>query len=732
MFKILFLLFRTSFIIILYLLYKKKSSTLLIDKNDYHYHFDNYHFEYENNSILTNINVIPFPQFIDKKNSVLIISNGFRIISKQNSTKDLRLALRRYSKYISLLAGISVEINQTFLSSENKLIIDCPLITSPNNTYPKLGEDESYTLNITKTGSYLYSLSLTGIIRGLSTFVQLIQRNASSDTFYIPLVNIIDRPRFIWRGLLLDVSRHWMPVSVIRRTLNTMELSKFNVLHLHLSDDQGFRVESIEHHLLYDRKYFFSQNDIEYLVEYARQRRIRIIPEFDMPGHTTSWFVGYPELASQPGPYQIATRWGVMKATMDPTKENTYIFLDKFFKEMTKLFPDPYFHIGGDEVEGSQWTQSSTIQQFINENKLENNRGLQAYFNKRIQKLLKKYGKIMVGWEEILDEIHENRTIDKDAVMQAWLSQEATTNAVQKGYRVIVSDGYYLNRHQSSISYYNVDPILSNHLDLLHEEQRNHVVGGEGCLWSEGVTPNSVDSRIWPRALAIAERLWSPSSITDENFLYERLFRMNHLFDKMQTGVTHISSYKSQLQNLILDPKKKVDLLDPLVILANVCEACGPLERFKIYKYSTNTSLTTFADVLQPENELIWKLGKLPINDESSYRDIFQTWSINHLRLKELFDNVEKTKNQEIWGQDIEQLSINLANTSQIGLRILDYNSKKILNSDKGNTMNSWTLSHWILYHKTLLEQLENQVKEVRLAAVRPVLRLLNAIHIIP
>ncbi|CAF4061853.1 unnamed protein product, partial [Rotaria sordida] len=369
---------------------------------------------------------------------------------------------------------------------------------------------------------------------------------------------------------------------------------------------------------------------------------------------------------------------------------------------------------------------------FINENKLENNRGLQAYFNKRIQKLLKKYGKIMVGWEEILDEIHENRTIDKDAVMQAWLSQEATTNAVQKGYRVIVSDGYYLNRLQSSISYYNVDPILSNHLDLLHEEQRNHVVGGEGCLWSEYVTPNSVDSRIWPRALAIAERLWSPSSIKDENFLYERLFRMNHLFDKMRTGVTHISSYKSQLQNLILDPKKKIDLLDPLVILANICEPCCLQERSQMYNYSTNIPLTTFADVLQPESELIWKLGKLPINDESSYRDIFQTWSINHLRLKELFDNVEKTKNQEIWGQDIEQLSINLANTGQIGLRILDYNSKKILNSDKSNTMNSWTLSHWILYHKTLLEQLENQVKEVRLAAVRPVLRLLNSIQIIP
>ncbi|CAF1335902.1 unnamed protein product [Rotaria sordida] len=716
-FNILFALFITSILPSPYLLYEQTPSTVPIAKN---------------NSTLTNISVIPYPEFIDKKNSTVTISNGFRIISKQNLTEDLQLALHRYSKYISLLTGISVTINQTFLSPRNKLIIDCPSIISKIDKYPKLGEDESYKLNITKTGSYLYSLSLTGIIRGLSTFVQLIEQHESSNTFYIPLVNIIDRPRFMWRGLLLDVSRHWMPVPVIERTLNTMELSKFNVLHLHLSDDQGFRVESIKYNLLHDRKDFFTQKDIKYLVEYARQRRIRIIPEFDIPGHTTSWFVGYPELASQSGPYQLATRWGVMKPTMDPTKENTYIFLDKFFREMTKLFPDPYFHIGGDEVEGSQWTQSPTIQQFINEHNLKNNHGLQAYFNKRIQKLLKKYGKIMIGWEEILDEIHENQTIDKDVVIQTWLRQQATANAVKNGYQVIVSNGYYLNRLLSSINYYKVDPILRNNLYLPREQQQNNILGGEACVWSEYIAANSVDSRIWPHALAIAERLWSPSSITNENFLYERLFRMNHLFDKMQTGVTHISLYKSQLQNFILDPKKKLDLLQPLIILADVCEPCGPQERSKIYTYSANTPLTTFTDVLQSESELIWKLGKLPINDELSYRDIFQTWSINHLHLRELFDNVEKTKNQKIWGQDIEQLSLNLANTGQIGLRILDYNSKKILNSDKNNTMNSWTLSYWICYHKTLLRQLENQVKEVRLAAVRPVLRLLNSIQIIP
>ncbi|CAF3918680.1 unnamed protein product [Rotaria sordida] len=716
-FNILFALFITSILPSPYLLYEQTPSTVPIAKN---------------NSTLTNISVIPYPEFIDKKNSTVTISNGFRIISKQNLTEDLQLALHRYSKYISLLTGISVTINQTFLSPRNKLIIDCPSIISKIDKYPKLGEDESYKLNITKTGSYLYSLSLTGIIRGLSTFVQLIEQHESSNTFYIPLVNIIDRPRFMWRGLLLDVSRHWMPVPVIERTLNTMELSKFNVLHLHLSDDQGFRVESIEYNLLHDRKEFFTQKDIEYLVEYARQRRIRIIPEFDMPGHATSWFVGYPELASQPGPYQIATKWGVMKATMDPTKENTYIFLDKFLKEMTKLFPDPYFHIGGDEVDGSQWTKSPTIQQFINKHKLENNHGLQAYFNKRIQKLLKKYGKIMVGWEEILDEVHKNLMVDKDAIIQAWQHQQATENAIIKGHRVIVSNGYYLDHLLLSRNHYKVDPIFRNDVRLLHEQQQSHILGGEACIWSEYVTPNSIDSRIWPRALAIVERFWSPSSIKDENFLYERLFRLNHLFDKMQTGVTHISSYKTQLQNLILDPKKKIYLLHPLAILADVSEPCGQPERSRTFKYSTNTSLTTFADVLQSESELIWKLEKLPINDESSYRNIFQTWSINHLRLKELFDSVEKTKNQEIWGQNIEQLSVNLAHIGQIGLRILDYNSKKILHRDKNNTMNSWTLSHWISHHKELLRQLEYQITEVRLAAVRPVLRLLNSIKIIP
>jgi hexosaminidase len=416
-----------------------------------------------------------------------------------------------------------------------------------------------------------------------------------------------------------------------------------------------------------------------------------------------------------------------MKPTMDPTKESTYTFLDSFFEEITKLFPDPYFHIGGDEVEGSKWMESSAIQRFINEHQLRNKNGLQAYFNKRVQKLLKKYGKIMVGWEEILDEFRENLAIDKDAVIQSWKSRHSLIDAVKKGYRSLLSNGYYLDHLETAMTYYKVNPVNDHELRSLDEEQRKHILGGEACMWSEFVSQDTVDSRIWPRVLAVAERLWSPFSSYNQQGLYERLFHMNHLLDKMQTGVTHLSSYKLQLQNLIIDPNKKEELLHPLVILADVCEPYGIGQRSGLNKYSATVPLTTFVDALQCESEYIWKLENLSLDDEA-FRDIFHTWSINHLRLRGLFDEMEKNKNIHLWGQNIEQISQNLAQTGQIGLRILNYKNAKVFHHDKNHSMNSWTKPQWISHHNNLLNQLENLVGELRLAAVRPVRRLLNSV----
>lgn len=441
-----------------------------------------------------------------------------------------------------------------------------------------------------------------------------------------------------------------------------------------------------------------------------------------------SWFVGYPELSSEPGPYQVETRWGVMRPTMDPTKESTYMFLDKFFEEMTKLFPDKYFHIGGDEVEGTQWSQSPSVQQFINENNLVNKNGLQAHFNTRVQKLLAKYDKVMVGWEEIIDDMNPNRTLDQNAIIQSWKSRKAAIEAIKKGYRSILSHGYYLDHLSLSSFHYKVDPILDDELWLFNDEQLSQILGGEACMWTEFVAENSVDSRIWPRVITVAERLWSPAFMNNTNFLYERLFRINHLMDKMKVGLTHLSSYKTQLQNLILDTNKRNELLHPFVILADVCEPYGFEQRTQLNKYTASVPLTTFTDALQTESELIWKLETLPINDKV-FRDIFQTWSLNNVRLKQLFDSADMNRNRQVWGQDIELLSENLANVGRIGLKMLDYAAKRILHHEPNHTMNTWPLIQWVMHHNNFLTQLENQVMEVRLAAIRPVRRLLNAIQ---
>ncbi|CAF2731162.1 unnamed protein product [Rotaria sp. Silwood2] len=259
-----------------------------------------------------------------------------------------------------------------------------------NKSYPYIGIDESYQLNITSTNhAFLYAKTYVGIIRGLSTFQQL----QYHDKVPIPLV-IFDKPQFIWRGLMLDVARHFIPISIIKQTIKLMQLVKMNVLHLHLSDDQAFRLESKRFPGLHDLHEFYSQSDMQNLIEYARQHAICIIPEFDMPAHTTAWFIGYPHLASNKNSYyQLEKTWGVKNATMDVTRQSTYDFLDKFFSEMTQLFPDKYFHIGGDECEPYEWMQSEQIQKFLKQERLYDHQSLQAYFTRRVEKLLNKYNR---------------------------------------------------------------------------------------------------------------------------------------------------------------------------------------------------------------------------------------------------------------------------------------------------------------------------------------------------
>src|SRR5438552_8710310 len=256
-----------------------------------------------------------------------------------------------------------------------------------NKEILELGEDESYSLEVSNTGAKLDSPTTLGALHGLQTFLQLVA--TASDGFAVPALSIQDKPRFPGRGLMIDAGRHVIPVDVLHRNIDGRAAVKLNVLHWHLSENQGFRVESKKFPKLHEMGsdgLYYTQNEVRDLIAYARERGIRVVPEFDMPGHSTAWFVGYPELASGPGPYEIERKWGVFDPAMDPTRDETYKFLDAFIGEMAGLFPDQFFHIGGDEVNGKQWDANPKIKEFMHGHGLKDNNDLQAYFNQRVQK----------------------------------------------------------------------------------------------------------------------------------------------------------------------------------------------------------------------------------------------------------------------------------------------------------------------------------------------------------
>lgn len=378
-------------------------------------------------------------------------------------------------------------------------------------------EDERYTLHVGPDGATLQSATVVGALRGMETLLQLVE--GSDRTFVIPGVTIRDEPRFAWRGLLIDASRHFMPVAQVKKTLDGMAMVKLNVLHWHLSDDQGFRVESRRFprlHQLGSDGLYYTQNEVRDVVRHARDRGIRVIPEFDMPGHTTAWLVGYPQFAAPRPPQGIRREWGESDAILDPTREATYTFIARFLDEMVPLFPDAYWHIGGDEVDGRMWDANAAIVSWRKRRGFKDNAALQAHFNQRLSRLLSQHRRRMVGWDEIL-----HPDLPKRTVVQSWRGTQYLANSAREGFTGILSAPWYLDHIKPASEYYLADPIPQ--FDGLTPQQQSLILGGEACMWAEYISAETADSRIWPRLGAVAERLWSPRTVTDVPDLYRRL-----------------------------------------------------------------------------------------------------------------------------------------------------------------------------------------------------------------
>jgi hexosaminidase len=605
----------------------------------------------------TSVPLMPTPMHLSLGEGHLKIDSTFTV--GLNSYKDARLELarERFIQTLSRETGIPYHADASFNEPTLEVIT-----AGPSSEVEKLGENESYELQVNSTHATISAATPLGAMHGLQTFLQLV--TITSEGFAAPSVVIDDTPRFAWRGLMIDAGRHFQPLDVIRRNLDGMEAVKMNVFHWHLSEDQGFRAESKIYPDLTGKGsngLFYTQAEMRDIVAYARDRGIRVVPEFDMPCHTTAWFAGYPDLASGKGPYPIETKWGVFDPAMDPTRESTFEFIDRFIGEMTTIFPDEYFHVGGDECDGKEWDRNPRVKEFMRAHQMKDNAALQSYFTGRVQKLVTAHHRIMVGWDEVLQP-----NTPKDVVIQSWRGPKGLAAAARQGNRALLSNGYYIDLNQPASEHYLVDPLGGENANLTAEQQKL-ILGGEATMWSEFTPFEIIDSRIWPRTAAIAERLWSPQDVRDVSSMYARMAVVS---DKLEFyGLTHQSFERSMLQRMSSEANAK-----QLAVLASAVQPPLGYQREELKEYDWHSPLNHLVDAIPPESDAardfsnliaLIVAGKASPEQWQRAKEWLVQWRDNDAKLQPALKNSDITA-------ELIPVSQTLSNVSAIGLRSLD------------------------------------------------------------
>ncbi|MBS1916902.1 MAG: family 20 glycosylhydrolase [Bacteroidetes bacterium] len=606
-------------------------------------------------------NLMPVPAHLTTSANKLYVNQRFRISVNGNPDKRMYAEAGRFMRRLSNKTGIFLD-NQGYVTMQDSSRPSQLLLKILRPGKLQLGEDESYSIETNPTQIVVTAPTDLGGIHALETLMQLLSIDETG--FYFPGVSIQDKPRFAWRGLLLDVVLHFMPVDVVKRNLDGMAAMKMNVLHLHLSNDQGFRVESKTFPRLQQVAsdgIYYSQQDIKDIIKYADQRGIRIVPEFVVPAHTTAILTAYPEFASVKRDYKLQRYFGVFDPVMDPTNEKLYPFLEKLFTEMASLFPDKYFHIGGDENTGKDWQSTPHIKAFMKEKGMQKYMDLQTYFNQRLLPIIRKTGKIMMGWDEIFQP-----GVPKEIVIQSWRGNEDYYKSIRLGYKAILSYGYYIDLIQPASYHYLNDPAPDS--ANLSDAEKKLVLGGEATMWSELVTPVTVDSRIWPRTAAIAERLWSPKEINNVDDMYRRLDFASA--DLEALGLRH-ESYKLPMMRQLtngMDTK-------PLEVLTSV------IEPLKIYErnqgdtmYTVFSPFTKIADVATPDQKVPRVFNKEvdeflthPSSEiEKNISEKLLLWKENDASFKLLLHNAPAL-------DEASSLSENLSSLASAGLEAIQF-----------------------------------------------------------
>lgn len=499
--------------------------------------------------------VIPLPNsFTVKSNGTFEFDNSIKLAVSDESDERLQnLATGIINDFDNAL---SIELHQTDINSieasDKSLILRLTSIKEAS---------ESYHLSITEQSIELSASSHHGLFNGVQTLKQLLFIQSGDNA--LSTVEIDDQPKLRYRGLMLDVGRHFFSVEQVKKTLDLMALYKLNTFHWHLTDDQGWRIEINKYPLLttigsyrsqtMEGKNFnpyvgdntphygyYSQDDIRDVVQYAKDRYITIIPEIDMPGHMTSALAAYPEFACTEGPFVVPTYWGIFNDILCPS-ESTFEFVEDVLLEVMALFPSEYIHIGGDEVPITRWVNSDVAQAVIQENNLQDEDELQGYFYERVSDFLKEHGRKAIGWDEI-----QEKSLKQKTTVMIWRDIENTRIALENGHQVILTptDFTYLNYYQGSQSteplaqccmvtlekVYQFEPII----DGLTDEQKSRILGAQGSMWTEYIkTGEHLEYMLSPRLIALSEVLWTNYELKDWTAFQDKLSLHTDYLDEL-------------------------------------------------------------------------------------------------------------------------------------------------------------------------------------------------------
>lgn len=498
--------------------------------------------------------VIPLPQSIVMVKGKAFILNSNTTIFCSSKDDLMQKNACFLSCYIADLTGLKLKVSDIKPKKGNYIEL---LLNNKN-----IKGEEAYTININNKNIKISGLTSTGVFYGVQTLRKSLPIcNAINNPIALPAAEIKDAPRFKYRGMMLDCSRHFFSIDFIKKFIDLIALHNMNTFHWHLNDDQGWRIEIKKYPKLIEIgsvrtgtvmgrnsdvddsvKYggYYTQDQCREIVEYARQRHITVIPEIDMPGHMKAVLASYPNLGCTGGPYKVGHNWGVYYDVLCIGNEDTFKFVEGVLDEIIDIFPSRYIHIGGDETPTKRWSECSKCEKIMQKEGLPINK-LQAYFTNRIEKYLNSKGRSIIGWDEILD-----GDINKSATIMSWRGIEPGEKGAKMGHDVIMSPTSYCYFDYAQTKEQYSEPLTQVHaLDVeqvysldpapktMSEESKKHILGVQANLWTEYISnPNLATYMLLPRMAALSEVQWTSPAQKDFKQFKIRATRLSKLYDK--------------------------------------------------------------------------------------------------------------------------------------------------------------------------------------------------------